>query len=108
MPDNRDAKYPRIAMNSNVNGNNNYQTSDFWLTNGRYIRLKSLQLGYDFRKTLLKDIKWLYKCQVVLSGQNLFTISPATKYGFDPETGSTNNYDYPVQRVYAVSLNLGF
>lgn len=108
MPDNRDAKYPRIAMNSNVNGNNNYQTSDFWLTNGRYIRLKSLQLGYDFRKTLLKDVKWLYKCQVVLSGQNLFTISPATKYGFDPETGSTNNYDYPVQRVYAVSLNLGF
>ncbi len=108
MPDNRDAKYPRLAMNSSINGNNNYQTSDFWLVSGRYIRLKSLQIGYDFRKTLLKDIKWLYKCQLVLSGQNLFTISPATKYGFDPETGSTNNYDYPVQRVYAISLNLGF
>lgn len=72
-------------MNSSVNGNNNYVTSDFWLVNGRYIRLKSLQLGYDFRSVLLKNIKWLYKCQVVLSGQNLFTISPATKYGFDPE-----------------------
>ncbi len=108
MPDNTDAKYPRIAMNSNVNGNNNYQTSDYWLVNGRYIRLKSLQLGYDFRTKLLKNVKWLYKCQVVLSGQNLFTISPATKYGFDPENGSTNNYDYPVQRVYSVSVNLGF
>lgn len=108
MPDNTDAKYPRIAMNSSINGNNNYETSDFWLVNGRYIRLKSLQLGYDFRSVLLKDIKWIYKCQVVLSGQNLFTLSPATKYGFDPENGSTNNYDYPVQRVYAISLNLGF
>lgn len=108
MPDNTDAKYPRIAMSSNVNGSNNYQTSDFWLVNGRYIRLKSLQFAYDFRTKLLKNVKWLYKCQVVLSGQNLFTISPATKYGFDPENGSTNNYDYPVQRVYAVSVNLGF
>lgn len=108
MPDNTNAKFPRIAMNSSVNGNNNYVTSDFWLVNGRYIRLKSLQLGYDFRSVLLKNIKWLYKCQVVLSGQNLFTISPATKYGFDPENGSTNNYDYPMQRVYAISLNLGF
>ncbi len=108
MPDNTNAKYPRIAMNSNVNGNNNYVTSDYWLVNGRYIRLKSLQFAYDFRAKLLKNVKWLYKCQVVLSGQNLFTISPATKYGFDPENGSTNNYDYPVQRVYSVSLNLGF
>ena len=32
----------------------------------------------------------------------------STKYGFDPENGSTNNYDYPMQRVYAISLNLGF
>ena len=108
MPDNTGAKFPRIAMNSSVNGNNNYETSDFWLINGRYIRLKSLQLGYDFRTVLLKNAKWLYKCQLVLSGQNLFTFSPATKYGFDPENGSTNNYDYPMQRVYAISLNLGF
>lgn len=107
-PDNRDAMYPRIAMNSNINGNNNYASSDFWLVNGRYIRLKTLQVGYNFREKLLKNVKWLYSLQVVLSGQNLFTISPATKYGFDPENGSTNNYDYPVQRVYSVSLNLGF
>lgn len=108
MPDNRDAKFPRVAMNSNVNGNNNYVTSDYWLVDGRYFRLKTLQVGYDFRAKLLKNVKWLYRLQVVLSGQNLFTISPATKYGFDPETGSTNNYDYPIQRVYSVSVNLGF
>jgi TonB-linked SusC/RagA family outer membrane protein len=108
MPDNRSADYPRIAMNSNVNGNNNYQTSDFWLVNGRYIRLKSAQVGYNFREKLLRNISWLSKLELVLSGQNLFTLSPATKYGFDPENGSTNNYDYPIQRTYSVSLNVGF
>jgi TonB-linked SusC/RagA family outer membrane protein len=108
MPDNRNAKFPRAAMNANVNGNNNYQTSDFWLVNGRYIRLKSAQVGYNFRDKLLRNIKWLYKMELILSGQNLFTLSPATKYGFDPENGSTNNYDYPVTRTYSISLNLGF
>jgi len=108
MPDNRNATFPRIAMNADINGNNNYQTSDFWLVNGKYFRLKSAQIGYDFRKKLLRNVSWLYKLEVVLSGQNLFTISPATKYGFDPENGSTNNYDYPIQRTYALSVNVGF
>lgn len=108
MPENRGALFPRIAPSSSVNGNNNYNTSDFWLVDGRYLRLKSLQFGYDFKSKLLNKIMWMSKCDLVLSGQNLFTLSPATQYGFDPETGSTNNYDYPVQRTYSVSLNIGF
>jgi len=108
MPDNRNALYPRPLVNSATNNNNNDQTSDFWLVNGRYFRLKTLQIGYDLRAKLLRNIKWLYKMEVVLSGQNVFTLSPATKYGFDPENGSTNNYDYPMERTYAISLNIGF
>jgi TonB-linked SusC/RagA family outer membrane protein len=107
MPDNRSSTFPR-ARDSDVNGNNNYQTSDFWLVNGRYIRLKSAQVGYNFRERLLRRVHWLSRLELVLSGQNLFTLSPATKYGFDPENGSTNNYDYPIQRTYSVSLNVGF
>ncbi|MDR2119447.1 MAG: TonB-dependent receptor [Tannerella sp.] len=108
MPDNRGALYPRPLVNVNDNGQNNYQTSDFWLVDGRYIRLKTLQLGYDLRAKLLRNVKWIYKMEVVLSGQNLFTLSPATKYGFDPENGSTNNYDYPMERTWSVSVNVGF
>jgi hypothetical protein len=108
MPDNRDALYPRLLVNANTNGQNNDQTSDFWMVNARYIRLKSLQLGYDFRKKLLRDVKWIYKLDVVLSGQNLFTVSPITKFGMDPENGSTNNYDYPLERTWSVSVNVGF
>ncbi|MDR2469738.1 MAG: TonB-dependent receptor [Tannerella sp.] len=114
-PDNRNALFPRIAMNGNVNGNNNLYdisgkdaSSDFWLIQGRYFRLKSAQIGYDFREKLLSRLKWIHKLELVLSGQNLFTLSPATKYGIDPETGNVNGEGYPVQRVYALSLNIGF
>jgi TonB-linked SusC/RagA family outer membrane protein len=106
--DNRDATYPRPMVNPNDNGQNNYQTSDFWLVNARYFRLKSLQLGYDLRKKLLRNVKWIYRMDVVLSGQNLLTFSPATKFGFDPENGSTNNYDYPMERTWSVGINVGF
>jgi hypothetical protein len=95
-------------MNANVNGNNNYATSDFWMVNGRYIRLKSFQVGYDLRAKLLRDVKWIYKMEVVLSGQNLFTLSPATQFGFDPENGSMNNYEYPLERTWSISVNVGF
>ncbi|MDR1601853.1 MAG: SusC/RagA family TonB-linked outer membrane protein, partial [Tannerella sp.] len=108
MPDNRNAVYPRPIMNTSVNGNNNYQTSDFWLVNGRYIRLKSLQIGYDLRAKLVRNVKWIHKMEAVLSGQNLFTLSPASKYKFDPESGSTNNCDYPMERTYSISVNIGF
>lgn len=107
-PDNTDAKYPRLRSSGTINGNNNYTQSDFWLINGAYLRLKTLNVGYDFKHKLLKKTPWITKCTLALSGYNLFTISPATKYGMDPEIGNTNFYDYPTTRTYAVSLNIGF
>lgn len=107
-PDNTDAKYPRLRSSGTINGNNNYAQSDFWLINGAYLRLKTLNVGYDFKHKLLKKTPWITKCTLALSGYNLFTISPATKYGMDPEIGDTNFYDYPTTRTYAISLNIGF
>lgn len=106
--DNRDAQYPRLMSNTPDNGNNNYQSSDFWLVDGAYLRLKDVQFGYDFKYSVLKKVNWLTRCKLGLSGQNIFTISQAKKYGLDPETGSTTNFAYPVERVLAVTLNVGF
>lgn len=107
-PDNTGAMFPRLASSVSLNGSNNYQSSDFWLVNGRYIRLKDLQFGYDFKHKLLKRVTWLSTVRLGISGQNLFTISEATKYGLDPENSSTLSYGYPIERVLAFSLNLGF
>ncbi len=94
--------------NTANNANNNYQTSDFWLANAQYIRLKDLQFGYDFKYKLLKNVKWLSRARLGFSGENLCTISPVKKFGIDPETASAENYGYPVERVIAMTLNLGF
>ncbi len=107
-PNNRDAKYPRLMANTSLNSNNNYQSSDFWLINGAYLRMKDFQFGYDLKHSLLRSVAWLSRAKVGISGQNIFTISQATKFGLDPENSSAENYGYPVERVIAFTINLGF
>ena len=82
--------------------------SDFWLINGGYLRMRDIQVGYDFKRILLKKTSWITRLNVALSGQNIFTISEATKYGIDPENGSANRYDYPNERVFAINFGIGF
>ncbi|NDV58896.1 TonB-dependent receptor [Bacteroides sp. 519] len=107
-PGNTNARYPRQHSSAGYNGNNNFSTSDFWLVNAAYIRLKNASVGYDFKHKLLKNVSWLSKCALSLGGYNLLTFSPAKKYGMDPEVGSGSMYAYPISRVYTISLSLGF
>lgn len=107
-PDNTNAKFPRLTSTSSINGGNNYPTSDFWLVNGAYFRFKDVQLMYDFKHSILKKVNWISSLNVFFSGQNIFTISEAMKYGLDPENASTNNYAYPLERTLAFGFNIGF
>lgn len=107
-PDNRNASFPRLTSSASFNGNNNYVTSDFWLINTAFVRLKTIQLGYDFKNTLLKNAKGLSTLRLTLSGYNLLTLSKAKKFGMDPEIGDANMYAYPISRVYSIGLNIGF
>ena len=101
---NLNAYYPRPIFDENKN--NQKQTR--YLQNAAYIRLKNLSVGYDFKNRLLKRTAWLTKCNLALSGYNLLTFSPSSKFGMDPEIGNGNLYTYPVSRVYSISINLGF
>lgn len=107
-PDNTDALYPRQHVSSGMTGDNNFVGTNFWLVDAKYIRLKNLTVGYDFKHKLLKTTNWLSKCYLSVTGYNLLTFSPAKKWGFDPETGSDSGYSYPVSRVWTISLNIGF
>lgn len=55
-PDNTGADFPRISISSGVNGNNNKAGSTFWMRNASYLRLKDLQLSYDFKYKYLKNV----------------------------------------------------
>lgn len=105
-PDNREALFPRQVSSNGVNGNNNYSASDFWVIKSRFLRLKYLQAGYDFKKILLKKFP-LQQCRLFFSGTNLLTSSKSQKYFIDPESdpGYTG---YPIQRTFALGLNVGF
>lgn len=101
-PDNTNAKYPRLGIVERDNGGKN---SSWWVKDGAYIRLKTLQIGYTL------PIKWctsigLKSVRTYISGSNLLTLSHL-KY-FDPEMPSVNQGYYPQQRTYEFGLNMSF
>tara|TARA_R110002049_G_scaffold267422_1_gene443779 strand:+ start:4695 stop:7694 length:3000 start_codon:yes stop_codon:yes gene_type:complete len=104
-PDNTTAQFPRLTQ---TDRNGNYlRPSDLFIEDASYLRLRNIQLGYNFK------IEGFQNCRVYLSGQNLLTI---TNYsGFDPEVAAGGNVindfgvDYarnPVTKTYLVGLNL--
>ena len=100
-PERLDAKYPRLYIGTN---NNNNQTSTFWMANGRYMRLKNLEIGYTLPKRISQKMA-MQNMRVYLSGVNLFTFSPFKLWDPDLQTGSTN---YPNNRIINIGLTIGF
>ena len=91
-PDNHNAAYPRLS--SVWNNNNNVQSS-FWMKDGKYLRLKNIEMGYSYRMF-----------RVFATASNLFTISPF-KY-WDPEMGGGNGLSYPIQTVVRLGIQFNF
>lgn len=105
-PSNTNAKYPIISRS------NTYNYSDRLVEDGSYLRLRNIQLAYNFPLST----PWLRSAQVYASGQNLLTV---TKYSWwDPETNSQggansigqgiDHYSYPTSKSVTVGLRLGF
>ena len=103
-----------VWSQTNPNGNipnptgnsDNFETSSRFIENGSYLRLKNLQLGYTFPKSVISSLG-ISKLRVYTQMSNVFTI---TKYkGYDPEVGSGVDYgNYPQARTFLMGLNLTF
>lgn len=89
---NINARYPRLTK---YNNNHNNQTSDFWLRNAAFLKLKNAEIGYSFKNM-----------RIYISGTNLLTFSPF-KY-WDPEMGGGKGLSYPTQRVYNIGFQMTF
>ncbi len=106
-PTNTGGTIPRVSA-SDANGNFS-NTSDFYLENGSYLRIKNVTLGYTLKKQFLDRLK-ISNLRLYVTANNLFTI---TKYtGFDPEVGTDlNGIDlgrYPQARSVLFGLNVNF
>ncbi len=98
-------KYPAIRKDNTTHVN--YAVNDFWITNIRYIRLKNLELGYNFSRDLIKRAG-LAGLRVYVNGTNLFSLDNVKEYEIDPEISSTNGLVYPQQRLYNFGFNVSF
>lgn len=103
---NPDGTFPRLTLGATGHGGDNGLASTFWLRDGKYIRLKSAQLGYTLPK------KWMSKLNIealrfFVEGQNLFTIDGLPE-GIDPESPGVNNGYYPQQRLMMGGITLTF
>lgn len=77
----------------------------FWYWNTNYVRLKTLDLGYNIPSILCKRVG-LQNLRVYVSGQNLVTIDNVKI--FDPEAPSGSGQFYPQTKIYNVGLNVTF
>jgi hypothetical protein len=83
------------------NNNNTY-----FLRNTNYIRLKTLELSYDFSAALLHRLGNIHAFRLYLNGYNLVTWDKFKL--MDPEASNSAGQYYPQTRVYNVGFNLTF
>ena len=100
---NPNGTFPRLTLSNPGHGGDNGLSSTFWIRNGAYLRLKTLQVGYTLPDCVKRAIG--VGVRVFFEGQNLFTISGLPS-GIDPESPGVNNGYYPQQRLLMGGLTL--
>ncbi len=102
-PQNPNSDQPRAIPHDQTQRN---AVSSYWVQDGSYLRLKNLQVGYNFN---VDNLKFLQSLRVYAAGQNLLTF---TDYeGYDPEvafSGVEGTGVYPTGRSVIVGLQVGF
>lgn len=92
---------PRLTTTS---GTNSYRTSDFWLRNGSWFRLKNVEISYTFNG--LSNKAGLKSCRLFTRGTNLFVLSGIKE--LDPERLDAGVTNYPVYMTITGGVSLGF
>ena len=100
---NRDiyAKWPRLSGNDNFI-ENNLQPSTWFLQDGSFLRLKSIEMGYNLPKDITTKLG-LQKFRIYTSATNLLYFSKFKLW--DPELAG-NGFRYPLQRVMNLGINI--
>src|SRR5699024_5588375 len=103
-PGSMDSKYP-ILPDLETRTQPSGVQSTFWLQNASFLRLKTLQIGYDLPPSFLSKIKFS-SARIYLNGNNLFTLSEIK--WFDPEGNNERGSFYPQNKVYNLGIEFAF
>lgn len=99
--DNPTSDIPALTLSDN---NNEKRVSSYWVENGSYLKLRTIQLGYNFPQSIASKLS-MQRLRMYVSAQNLFTIKSSSFTGLDPENP---NYGYPIPLNLTFGLNVTF
>ncbi|OQP59274.1 SusC/RagA family TonB-linked outer membrane protein [Niastella vici] len=99
-------KYPALRFNQGGHSNYNHN-STFWAHNVKYLRARTLELGYSLPTKLLSKVK-MEKARLYINAYNLFTFDNMKAYGVDPEITDDNGLQFPQNKFLNVGINLSF
>ena len=100
-PTNTGSNIPALTLSDN---NNEKRVSTYWVENGSYLKLRTIQLGYNFPQSIAKKL-FMERFRVYLSAQNLLTVHSKSFTGVDPENP---NFGYPIPLNITFGLNVTF
>ena len=93
-----------IPALTTADGNNEGRVSSYYIENGSYAKLRTVQLGYNLPKSFTDKLR-LDRLRLYLSAQNLITIKSGKFSGVDPENPGFN---YPIPLNLTFGLNVSF
>ncbi len=100
-PDNPDASLPRVLTEENTN----HLYSSFWLTSAAYLKLRNVEIAYNFQPQLLSKT-WIKALRVYVNANNVFTISKIKN--FDPENNNHRAQAYPQLSIVNFGTTIQF
>ncbi|MDY4229168.1 MAG: TonB-dependent receptor [Prevotella sp.] len=98
---NTGSSIPRL---STMNRADEGRASSYYVENGSYLKLRTLQMGYRLPASLLSKLH-MTSARVYVSGQNLLTIKSSSLTCSDPENPDWN---YPLSSSISFGLQVGF
>jgi TonB-linked SusC/RagA family outer membrane protein len=100
-------KYPANRVNPGTTNSDYDRNSTFWLHSVRYLRVRTLELGYSLPTQLLSKVK-IKRARFYVNAYNMFSFDNLKQYGVDPETTDDNGLQFPQSKVLNFGVNLTF
>ena len=99
--DNTDSSIPALTTNNTADEG---RVSTYYVENGSYLKLRTLQLGYNVPEKFISKFK-MSSIRAYISGQNLLTLKSSSLTCSDPENPS---WAYPLATSISFGLQVGF
>ncbi len=94
------AEFPRLSSTSNAN---NYKPSSFWLRNRSFLKLRNIEVYYNFPQSLVKKTKFMNAAKVYLRGIDLLCFDH-----IDEVDAESYGATMPLTKSLALGLQLTF